>query len=179
LLIAGWGSRLGLGSGAFFFFLCGSVPFYVAAWYWLRAVQLLRASKLSLLTHALSLLFTAPLWIGSLIWSKRIYDALPDQRPSCFVVTAASRGHPTLVGPFTEITHRGRSRRANGQLATFWRLEERWQAGEPASHRVFRRIYNRVGPLIARRVRHPLLADAVWLALKPAELLVRLILRLT
>ena len=150
------------------------VPLVVVVGYSIRAAQLMRAAKLRLAAYLTSLLLAAPFWIASIVWSKQIFAALPDKSPDCFVVTAASRGHPALVGPFTEITHRGRRRWANRQLVTFWQFEERWQRRAPASHAAFRRSYNRVGPMLARHLTHRWLADLAWLALKPAELLARL-----
>lgn len=164
---------IGVGRNRICLFLL--VPLLVATTYSIRAVQLMRAAKLTPAAYLRSLLVAAPCWIASIIWAKRIYDALPDTRPEgCFVVTAASRGHPGFVGPFTEIRHRGRRRRANRQLVTFWQFEERWQRQAPASHAAFRQIYNRVGPRLARHLTRRWLADLAWLALKPAELLARL-----
>lgn len=150
------------------------LPFYVAAGYSIRAGQLVRAAKLKPSAYLKSLLIALPCWIASVSWAKQSFAALPDKSPDCFVVTAASRGHPAFVGPFTEITHHGRRRRANRQLVTFWQFEERWQRRAPASHAVFRRIYNFVGPVLARHLTRRWLADLTWFALKPAELLARL-----
>jgi hypothetical protein len=148
------------------------VPFLVTASYSTRTWQLIRTSSLAFTTYVGSLVLAAPFWIASVIWSKQIYAALPDQRPDgCFVVTAASCGHPGLVGPFVEITRRGRPRLANQQLATFWEFEEFWRRHSPVSHAIFRHLYNRYGPLVARRLTQRWLADLVFLALKPAELL--------
>ena len=116
-----------------------------------------------------------PFWVTSIVWARRIYQSLPDKEPGgCFIVTAAGRGHPRLVGPFVEIERHGRRRPANRQLLTFWRLETRWQSCAPRSHQCFRRLYNRVGPPVAARIRSPWMADFVYLALKPVEALAAL-----
>ncbi len=146
-----------------------SVPLWTAVVYGLRAAQLLRAHQPSPgglfgVGGAFSGLFAA-----SLVWSHQAYMALPDEPPDCFVVTAASRGHTTVVGPRTPLRRGARTRLANAQLRTFWAFEDRWVAAAPRSHRAVRRVYGVIGPLVARRMGHPLVADAVFLALKPLE----------
>ncbi len=146
------------------------VPLYVAAWYVTRAVQLIRRSAWPFGDYLLATLATIPSWITAWFWAKQTYVALPETPPSgCFVVTAAGRGHSNLVGPFLEIEHRGQARRANLQLVTLWRFENSWREKFPRSHQNFRRLYNRIGPVIAARIRSPWLADVIFLALKPAE----------
>lgn len=149
------------------------VPLYVAAWYALRAAQRLRAGG-DRREAGWALLGSVPFWIGSLVWSHSIWRALPESPPECFVVTAASRGHRWLVGPRFEVQHRGASRLANRQLATLWQAEALWRVLAPASHARFRRVYDRVGPILARRITTPWRADAAWVALLPFELVARL-----
>ncbi len=156
------------------FWLWMSVPFYVSVWYGVRTKQFLRTSDWGIRTYLYSLLGSLPFWLWSCWWSFTTYEKLPENAPDCFVVTAAGRGHRGLVGPFTEFSHGGRRLAANRQLITFWTLEDRWRVRSPGSHRLFRRAYNRLGPHLARRIRSPWLADAVWLALKPLELLAKL-----
>jgi hypothetical protein len=134
-----------------------------------------RQSGVGPIAFLFSLIGTIPFWFAGVLWSKKIFSTLPDQPPSCFVVTAAGQGHRSFVGPFLEVTHRGRNRVANRQLATLWKLEELWQSRAPLTHRSFRRIYNCVGPAIARRINSPWLADAAYLALKPVEWVAALI----
>jgi hypothetical protein len=64
---------------------------------------------------------------------------------------------------------------ANQQLITLWQLEALWRTTALRSHTIFRRGYNLFGPIIARRITSPWVADAAYVALKPAELLARLI----
>ena len=147
------------------------VPIYVAVWYVFRVVQIIRQSPLEFGNYFWITLATVPSWLISWFWAKHIYEALPKTPPQgCFVVTAASTGHARLVGPFVEIERRGEAFRANQQLLTLWQFERLWQNRFPRSHRRFRRIYNRIGPVIAARIRSPWLADAFYLALKPVEL---------
>ena len=149
------------------------VPFYTAAWFTWRAAQLLGDAPPGGAGIGATVASAAALFAASLVWSARIYAQLPDEAPDCFVVTAASRGHRRLVGPLRPHLRGGRWRPANRQLLTFWALEAAWQARWPRGHRNFRRVYGVVGPLVARRLAHPLLADLCWLALKPAEWLAR------
>jgi hypothetical protein len=153
------------------------VPFYIALWYSFRAVQLIKIAGLNFWTYFISLIGSLPFWLVSWLWSQNTYASLPDQPSRCFVVTAASQGHVCCVGPFVAITHHGRLRLANQQLLTFWQLESSWHARFPRSHAAFRRIYNRIGPIVADRIQSPWLADATYLALKPAGWLARLCLR--
>jgi hypothetical protein len=145
------------------------VPFYVAVWHGARAVQLSRAGKVRAFEYLLALLGSVPFWIISVFWSRQIYESLPDNPPSCFVVTAAARGHESVVGPFVEVRRRGRVRRANQQLLTLWQFEALWQVSAPRSHQIFRRAYNVIGPAVARRIVLPWLADLAYLCLKPVE----------
>lgn len=150
------------------------VPFYTAIWYVLRAVQLIRAAKITASPLIKTTTSSLPFWAAGVFWSYQNYLSLPDHLETCFVVTAASRGHRKFVGPFREVPHRGQTRLANQQLATLWQFESLWRNNSPRSHRIFRRGYNIIGPILARRIRSPWLADAVYLALKPAELLAQL-----
>ena len=158
-------------------FLLLSVPLYVAVWYSWRAVQLIKAAPFGISTYVYSLVGSLPFWLASWWWSWSTYKSLPVDPSGCFVVTAASRGHEEFVGPFTKITRHGRERRVNQQLMTFWQLEELWRRRSPLSHCCFRRVYNRIGPVIARRLTSRWHADAACAALKPLEWTARFILK--
>jgi len=122
---------------------------------------------------AVSLIAKVPL-------AMRLFNALPVERPSgygdCFVVGAATRGHPSIVGSRFD-ARLGRT--VNRQWRTLRAFEDRLAARRPALHRRLRGLYNRIGPPVAARVRSPLAADVVYLLLKPAESLARLYLALT
>ncbi len=154
------------------------VPFYVAVWYSLRAIQLMLLADFGFWTYFASVAASLPLWLISGLWSRSLFASLPDKAPDCFIVTAASRGHKNCVGPLVEIARHGHKRHANQQLLTFWQLENQWQQHSPRSHRIFRRCYNRFGPLIARQIKSPWQADLVHLAIKPVELAARLALQI-
>jgi hypothetical protein len=150
------------------------VPIYVAIWYAIRSVLLIATSHFGLKPYLVGLLGTFPFWLISGVWSRGLFDTLPDKAPTgCFIVTAASRGHPRCVGPFVEVFRHGRPLRANHQLIVFWQFEDRWRKAAPHSHTLCRKLYNRAGPAIASRIRSPWLADLVYLSLKPLELLLR------
>ncbi len=145
------------------------LPLYVADWYFIGAAIGISRAKLKFRDCLTALGVTTPFWIGSFFWSRSCYDSLP-ATPGCFIVTAASRGHRCLVGPFFPESRSGNLRQANQQLLRFWRFEAVWQSGFPRMHAAFRWIYNRVGPILARRIRSPWFADFIYLALKPLEL---------
>jgi hypothetical protein len=48
----------------------------------------------------------------------------------------------------------------------------------PRLHIVLRRIYDVVGKTLARKIQNPFMADIAYVALKPAEWLARLILKI-
>ncbi len=148
-----------------------TVPILTALYYTVVARRLSAASKLKAVHYWSTFLAGSPFW-GLSIWqSMRTFDSLPDQAPECFVVTAAMKGHPGLVGPFVTVYRGGRERQVNQQLQTFWLLETVWASRFPGMHRAFRRVYSVLGPAIARRLSNPWLADAAYLFLKPLECL--------
>lgn len=151
------------------------VPLYVAVWHGIRAWQLTRAMKTGLVPRALAVVGSLPFWVWSVMWSRNVFEALPDKAPDCFVVTAAASGHKQFVGSFLETSHNGRKLPANQQLITLWQFEALWRTHAPASHAICRRVYNHVGPVVARRITSPWLADATYIAIKPMELVARLI----
>lgn len=155
------------------------VPGYVTCHFLWRTTQLVRESQTSGWTLFKTWLASVPLWGGAFYYSWRTFSQLPDVAPlGCFVVTAASRGHPAFVGPFVPYERHGCVRSVNHQLLTFWAFEQRWQSLAPMTHRAFRRVYNIVGRRAAGWIGNPWLADAVFLLLKPAEWVAALVLKL-
>ncbi|MDA8745526.1 hypothetical protein N9N28_12910 [Rubripirellula amarantea] len=97
----------------------------------------------------------------SILLSLNRYSTLPVTPPSsCYVVTAASRGHVWLVN--------------KNQLVALKMFELVLQARHPRTHRMLRLAYDRIGPALARRISNPWLADVAYLLLKPVEWLARL-----
>ena len=149
-----------------------ALPGYVAVWYVLRAGWLARRGWLRVADAGGLVAVNAPLWAGTVWATHEIYMGLPKTAPECFVVTATARGHRALVGPLVEVAP---GRLATRQLLRFWVLEARWRRVHPGSHAAARRIYDRIGPRIAARVRTRWQADVVCLALKPFELIAALV----
>lgn len=123
------------------------------------------------------------IWIGAQVagWSlaviraMEVYARLPKTPPShCYVATAAARGHRRFVGSTKHmIADEGTEMWINPQLRVLKCGEIALQTLWPRGHAACRRVYDTVGPWLARRLTHPLLADAAYLALKPAEWLTR------
>ncbi len=145
------------------------VPTLSAVYYSVVARRLIRESGISIAKLWAAAIATVPFWLLAFWQSRRVFESLPDQQPECFVVTAAMRGHASIVGPFHTIHRHGQERRVNRQLMAFWAFEAVWSARMPRLHGAVRMIYNRIGPLVAKRMTTAWIADAVYLALKPFE----------
>lgn len=153
------------------------VPLYVAIWYLGRTRQLVKAAGWSARAAWSTVLGSVPFWIAAGFLSRKYFASLPDAPPSCFVATAAIHGHPAVVGPVIRLRRNGEDRDATAQLATLWCFEDLWMKRAPRSHAGFRRFYNVAGPVIASRIANPFLADFAHLAIKPAEIMARAILK--
>ncbi|NLE00501.1 MAG: hypothetical protein GX640_11565 [Fibrobacter sp.] len=142
---------------------------YIPIWYTYRFIKEIRKKSISIISLITSIILTFPLLILNIRLSKSKYTLLPDNPSSdCFIVTAASYGHPWLVNsyicPEKHIC-------TNKQLQRFRMFENIWKRKYPESHRMFRYVYNRIGPVIARRIRNRTLSDITYLILKPIELI--------
>jgi hypothetical protein len=153
------------------------VPLYTSVWYVVRTTQALRNYPPDTTNLTIAVGSSLPFWAVSVFWTYKTYLSLPDHLQECFVVTAASRGHRNVVGPLLDVTHRGRQRRATHQLATLWAFEALWRRHAPRLHATFRRVYNIIGPIIARRITSPWIADVFFIALKPAEFFARIVVK--
>jgi hypothetical protein len=152
------------------------VPVYTAAYFGLRAAQALRARPIDPLgLGGVGAAGAAQLGLA-LVKAQQVYAELPDE-PPCFVVTAASQGHPAVVGRRAPVLRGGRLRLANQQLRELWAFEDRLAARAPRLHARLRTVYNVVGPVVARQVRGPWAADLMFLALWPAQVALRRALR--
>ncbi len=157
------------------------VPALAAINYGLVAVDIWRHDRLQAVSVAGLYVWFSALAVSLLArvpFAKRFYDALPTESPrgygDCFVVSAAAMGHPRFVGSSADPQS---GRRVNGQLLRLWALEQRLASSRPVAHRCLRRCYDIVGPVMARRIRSPYVADAVYVALKPLEWLALWLLR--
>ena len=109
-------------------------------------------------------------WRLSFQWMLEEYSRLPTTHPaSCFVCTAAAKGHPRIVHSEAWQAASGATFRVNDQLCTLKAFELLLASISPRVHRQCRWAYNRVGPRVAALLFHPLLADVGYFLLKPLE----------
>jgi len=106
------------------------------------------------------------------------YSTLPKENPDCYIATAAAKGHEHVVKSQEILPANGDSFRVNAQLRYLKLAELLLKTAAPRWHRVCRKVYNAIGPLLAKALVCPLLADAAYLSLKPAEWLSRWLLKL-
>ncbi len=103
-----------------------------------------------------------------LMWQE--YAKLPTEPTGdCYIATAAAAGHRRVVGGKMCRTRSGKRFPVNDQMRCFKATELALLALCPTAHRLCRRVYDRLGPRLASRLVHPLLADMAYLTLKPAE----------
>ena len=116
-------------------------------------------------------------WLAAYLGALRLsvagamaaYARLPTSAPNCFIATAAARGHRRFVRSSTCIDPDGHPFAVNDQLSRLKCFELLVARLVPRAHRRVRGLYNRLGPPLARRLSHPLAADAAYVLLKPAE----------
>ena len=107
------------------------------------------------------------------------YAMLPTSPPGCYIATAAAQGHRSVVQARPVATAQGLLW-VNRQLQLFKAAELTLKATAPTLHALLRQMYDWAGPPLARQIsRHPLLADAAYLTLKPLEIGARAILQST
>ena len=101
------------------------------------------------------------------------YQQLADEPPDdCFIVSAASKGSQSLVGSWFDAET---GRVLNQQLISFWQFEDFLKERFPAFHSRLRKVYNRVGPVLARQIVFNWQANLVYCLLKPLELVTKVI----
>ncbi len=169
-----------LGSGCFVCLFCAT-PWAVMA-YTEMAIYVSRRSGVRRLRFSLAQLLGVITWLAaylgawrtSLIWMLQEYAKLPTTAPDdCYVCTAAARGHRRLVRGEARLLPGGKLTRVNDQMRYLKAAELLLASVSPAGHRECRRIYDRIGPLLAAILVYPVLADAAYLSLKPGEWLCR------
>ena len=87
-----------------------------------------------------------------------------------YLCTVAARGHPWLVGPERLGRRRGVGIVVNRQLAVANAFEDLLHERWPRFGRLARRIYDRLGLPVSKYIRSPWLADLVYMAMKPSEI---------
>ncbi len=164
-------------SNPFFFligFLVGSAPFWT--------LLIMSTTSYRLLKHY-ETRFTLPRGLGVLAWlggfsaswslailrTLQLYSELPTQPPDCYIATAAANGHPRFVGSQEVTLASGARMRVNTQLQRLKCAELALKAVAPHLHGLLRAVYDTLGRPLARRMTHPVVADAAYLLLKPFE----------
>jgi len=104
------------------------------------------------------------------------YAKLPTTDPSCYIGTAAARGHRWLVGA-APVDNVPGGLRINDQVRYCKAFEVILAATCPGLHNALRRLYDTIGPVLARKIQTPWLADLAYLLLKPAEWMARVVVR--
>lgn len=104
------------------------------------------------------------------------WAALPTEDPTCFVATAAARGHARVVGAAPVRLAHGRVLLVTRQLRALKAFELALAHLLPRAHRALRCLYDRVGPPVAARL-GPTTATLAWVALLPAQAVAELTLR--
>jgi hypothetical protein len=116
-------------------------------------------------------------WRHAMDLAIREYATLPTENPNCFVCTAAAMGHRQFVHSDAIRVCGGRTLYVNDQLRILKAGELALMIVAPRTHRAVRRVYNAIGPKVARQLGSPWMADLAYLALKPAEWLAQIALR--
>lgn len=151
-----------------------TAPCWTLAAYVLLTIRLLRSSEKGARRTPW---WAWPIWLGGwgASWGGAIhlmlieYSKLPLTKPDCYVSTVAARGHPWIVGSEEARVSHTVTIRVNDQMRRLKAAELVLSVILPHCHRFCRRVYNFLGPKLARRLNHPLLADVAYLTLKPLE----------
>ncbi len=117
-------------------------------------------------------------WVAAIYFAIEAYAKLPTAPPNCYIATAAARGHRKLVGSHPLPCGNGNVMLVNRQLRLCKVSELALLALCPPLHRLLRAIYDTLGPPLARRLTHPLAADAAYLLIAPIAAVAYLLLRL-
>ena len=109
-------------------------------------------------------------WAAAVMGAIAHYNSLPTTRQGfSYIATAGARGHRRFVGAREVDNGRGGVVVLNEQLRVLICAEIAVHVIWPGVGRVFRRVYDVVGPVLARGVVNAWVADAVYVSLKPVE----------
>lgn len=103
-----------------------------------------------------------------------VYNKLPKYEPSCFLATAAAKGHSSFVGSWLVSRNNGSSFKATKQLQYCRFFEIIFQQTNPKLHQFTRSWYNKFGPKLASKINSPFVADMIYIGFKPVEWLGKL-----
>ncbi|MBN2295232.1 MAG: hypothetical protein JXM70_22570 [Pirellulales bacterium] len=146
--------------------------------YSMMSWRLLRHRRRGAWQFSLAQLLGFVTWLAAYLSAWRLsvnlmlveYAKLPATPPdSCYIATAAARGHCRFVGSQAVCMDDNHIVCINDQTRYLKAAELTLAATCPRVHRLARTIYNWAGPRAARLLTHPLAADTAYLALKPAE----------
>lgn len=103
-------------------------------------------------------------------WSLSKREGPPNlYRDTHYLRTVAAGGHEGLVKPLRMGLRHGHAVVCNRQLLVANAFEQLVEERAPRLHRMLRGAYDRCGYPLAKRIRSPYAADAVYLIMKPAE----------
>ena len=117
-------------------------------------------------------------WRYDILKMYELYAQLPTAPPDCYIATAAARGHPRIVRSRQVKLANGIATQVNGQLQILKCAELALMAVAPHWHKHLRKVYDRVGNQLARKIQNRFLADMAYLSLKPFEWLAEMVLKL-
>jgi hypothetical protein len=157
--------------------ILGTGPFWCLIIAILVSIRLLRDYELPQHHHIIGRSLGVLAWLFSFIIAWRIaisktievYASLPEHPPNCYIATAAAKGHPRFVKSKPLVTGNGRTVWLNAQVKYFKCAELALMAMFPGGHKICRDLYDCVGTQLACVITHPILADMVYISLKPIE----------
>ncbi|MEM7456029.1 MAG: DUF6688 family protein [Planctomycetota bacterium] len=115
-------------------------------------------------------------WRASIQLMLVEYAKLPTENPNCFVSSAAANGYAAFVGA-EEVVRGGCRLKVNRQMRVLKAGEFAFQCALPSMHLCVRKVYNRMGPILARLIRKRRLpATFCYCAFKPLEWSIRFLL---
>lgn len=119
----------------------------------------------------------AAAWRHDVLKMLELYSALPTSPPDCYIATAAAQGHPHIVRSRPIQLTGGRQMSVNSQLQRLKCFELTLLVTAPRLHAVLRSVYDFIGPIFARRIKNPFVADLAYIVLVPFEWLATRVLR--
>lgn len=109
-------------------------------------------------------------WLNTADWRLSTQQAPPNLTvDEHYLCTVAAGGHRRVVRPLRRGVRHGHEVIVNRQLCVANAFEQVLEERVPRAHRVIRDAYDRYGLPVARLVRSPWVADAIYLAMKPLE----------
>jgi len=164
-----------------------ATPWAVIA-YWSMSWHILRRRTENRWQFSLAQLLAFVFWMAAYCSAWRLavkvmlveYAKLPTTPPpTCYIATAAARGHRWLVrAEPVGYASSGKTFCVNDQMRRLKAAELVLAVTWPWMHRRCRAVYDRMGPRAAAMLVRPVLADAAYLAMKPAEWAARVALAL-